>query len=176
LLLAFLLNEKPPFIDELKNSLVLWVILALISGGLIFLWQFAMAPVRVKRELGEDRERILRESDKERQTLLQEAKEERERIIKESTDALQQAAKIRTAYGSNIVRTPSREAIKRQLGTELRDIRHKIEIVKSTQPTPQYSHGFRLPNARFDEYRERLAEDAELYPVIEKAYIRPRIT
>jgi hypothetical protein len=57
------------------------------------------------------------------------------------------------------------------LGTELRDIRHKIELVMSTRPHPHYSHGFRLPGARWDEYDAFLAKDwPDLYPVIERAY------
>jgi len=57
------------------------------------------------------------------------------------------------------------------LGTELRDIRHKIELVKSTRPNPHYSHGFRLPGARWDEYDSFLAADwPDLYPIIERAY------
>jgi hypothetical protein len=57
------------------------------------------------------------------------------------------------------------------LGTELRDIRHKIEMVRSTRPNPHYSHEFRLPGARWDEYYKFLAADwPDLYPVIERAY------
>jgi hypothetical protein len=57
------------------------------------------------------------------------------------------------------------------LGTELQDIRHKIEIVKSTRPNPHYSHGFRLPASRWDKYDSFLAKDwPDLYPVIERAY------
>lgn len=57
------------------------------------------------------------------------------------------------------------------LGTELRDIRHKIEIVKSTRPHPHYSHGFQLPGPRWDEFYGLISREApELYPVIEAAY------
>jgi hypothetical protein len=69
-------------------------------------------------------------------------------------------------------KSPAMTIAGRQIGTELRDIRHKIEIVRSTRPSPHYSHGFRLPNARFDEYDEILAEDPELYPIVERAYTK----
>jgi hypothetical protein len=57
-----------------------------------------------------------------------------------------------------------------QFGTELRDIRHKIEIVRSTRPHPHYSDGFQLPNARWDEYDEILAASPDIYRVVERAY------
>jgi hypothetical protein len=56
------------------------------------------------------------------------------------------------------------------LGTELRDIRHKIEIVWSTRPHPHYSHAFQLPAARWDEYDELLAAHPVLYATVERAY------
>jgi len=66
--------------------------------------------------------------------------------------------------------SPAMTIAGRQIGTELRDIRHKIEIVRSTRPSPHYSQGFQLPGARFDEYDEVLAEHPELYPIVERAY------
>jgi hypothetical protein len=158
--LAFLLKEKSPFIDELKNSLFLLLIAAGIYGVAVFVWQFLQRPVRIKRELEEDRDRVRHE-----------AEQDRKKLLEETTAALKHAGRIRRDYGSNIIHAaPSVDAIRRQLGTELRDIRHKIEIVNSTRPHPHYSPGFRLPAFRFDEYRERLAEDPELYAIVEKAY------
>jgi len=61
-------------------------------------------------------------------------------------------------------------AAKRQLGTELRDVRHRIEIVRATRPHPHYSHDFNLPVARWDEYDALIAEWADLYPPVEAAY------
>jgi hypothetical protein len=61
-------------------------------------------------------------------------------------------------------------ALSRQLGTELRDIRHKVEIVQSTRPHPHYSHGFHLPAARWDEFDDELATFPDLYKVVERAY------
>jgi hypothetical protein len=59
----------------------------------------------------------------------------------------------------------------KQLGTELRDIRHKIEVVRSTRPQPHYSRDFRLPAARWDEYDALLATSKpDLYPLVEAAY------
>jgi hypothetical protein len=58
----------------------------------------------------------------------------------------------------------------RQIGTELRDIRHKIEIVRATRPTRHYGAGFRLPGARWDEYDEVLAANPALYATVERAY------
>jgi hypothetical protein len=43
------------------------------------------------------------------------------------------------------------------LGTELRDIRHQIELVKSTRPHAHYSAGFQLPAARWDEFYSLLS-------------------
>ncbi len=63
-------------------------------------------------------------------------------------------------------------AAKLQFGTELRDIRHKIEIVRSTRPHPHYSDGFRLPAFRWDEYDELVAvQDPGLYTQLERAYV-----
>lgn len=67
-------------------------------------------------------------------------------------------------------RDPRLGAIARQLGTELRDIRHKIEIVKSTRPHPHYSHGFQLPAFRWDELDDELASYPALYRKMEGAY------
>jgi hypothetical protein len=57
-----------------------------------------------------------------------------------------------------------------QLGTELRDIRHKIDLVRSTRPTNHYSHDFQLPGARWHEYDEVLAAEPRLYRIVETAY------
>jgi hypothetical protein len=146
--LSLLLNQEQTFVDELTNSLLLLALAAAISGGALFLWQFAMAPLRLKREVEQDRDRI------------------RDEALAAITHSTQNYRK----YGSNIAMLPSMPAVSRQLGTELRDIRHRIELVKTTRPHPHYSHGFRLPGARFDEYDEMLAERPELYPAVEKAY------
>jgi hypothetical protein len=61
-------------------------------------------------------------------------------------------------------------AISLQLGTELRDIRYKIELVRSTRPTPHYSYGFTLPSARWGEHHAKLAEYPALYATVEQAY------
>lgn len=58
-----------------------------------------------------------------------------------------------------------------QLGTELREIRHRIEMVHTTRPTPHYGDGFRLPAYRWDEYDEVVAENPDLYRVVERAYV-----
>jgi hypothetical protein len=56
------------------------------------------------------------------------------------------------------------------LATELRDIRRKIEKVKS-MARPVYWDGFRLPGARWDEYHKALATRPELYKAVERAYV-----
>jgi hypothetical protein len=68
------------------------------------------------------------------------------------------------------LQNPAMTLAVRQIGSELRDIRHKIEIVKSTRPHPHYSDMFRLPGARWDEYDEVLAKDPALYRIVEAAY------
>ncbi len=64
----------------------------------------------------------------------------------------------------------TKKAVALQLATELRDIRHKVEIVKSTRPAAHYSHGFRLPAFRWDELDDKLARWPDLYASVEKAY------
>jgi len=61
------------------------------------------------------------------------------------------------------------DAIAAILGTELRDIRTKIERVKSTKPA-SYPFGFQLPAARFTEYESVLAKDRRIYEVVSRAY------
>jgi hypothetical protein len=148
LLVAFVGNADSTFVDQLVESLVLLALVAAIYGGALFVWQFAMTPVRVKREVEADRDRMR----------------------DETVAALRHSTEIQRKYGSNITQKPSLSVVALQLGTELRDIRHKIELVRSTQPTPHYSHGFRLPAFRWNEYAEILAEQPDLYAVIENAY------
>lgn len=127
---------------------ILWGLLAAgILIGLVFIWNLVRAPYRVysamKRELTQANYTL----------------EEKLRGYRwpEQQEAELRKSKLRSAA--------------LPLGTELRDIRHKIEVVKSTRPHPQYSHGFRLPAARWDQYDSFLAKDwPDLYPVIERAY------
>lgn len=58
----------------------------------------------------------------------------------------------------------------RQLGHELREIMHRIEIVRGTRPHPHYSHEFALPTARWDEYGDLVAGSLELFREVEPAY------
>jgi hypothetical protein len=53
----------------------------------------------------------------------------------------------------------------------LRDIQHKIELVRSTRPHPHYSLGFRFPTARWDDCKELLAKSGGLYGIVESAYV-----
>jgi hypothetical protein len=55
-------------------------------------------------------------------------------------------------------------------GTELRSIRHKIEMVRGLKPTPHYSHDFKLPAYRWDEYDDELSAWPDLYAEVGKAY------
>jgi hypothetical protein len=57
-----------------------------------------------------------------------------------------------------------------QLGHELREIIHRIEIVRGTRPHPHYSHEFALPTTRWDEYGDVLAGSLELFREVEPAY------
>ena len=117
--------------------------------GLWFVFQLALAPARLdfdgRRELKDQADQF--------------------------TAFLGHKRAIDRAYGSNIAPVPSLAAASRQIGTELLDIRHKIEMVKSTRPHPHYSHGFRLPGARWDEYAALLADDPKLYGAVERAYV-----
>jgi hypothetical protein len=62
--------------------------------------------------------------------------------------------------------------VSRLLGTELRDIRHKIEIVQATRPRPHYptALNFDLPRARWDELAGLVAAQPDLYTTVERAY------
>ncbi|MGZ4380405.1 MAG: hypothetical protein ACXVZN_06700 [Gaiellaceae bacterium] len=86
------------------------------------------------------------------------------KAIAESQAALEQANERLGVFENRLA------IAKPQFGTELRDIGHKIEIVKSTRPNPHYSHGFQLPAARWDEYDEDMAAYPELYRVLDHAY------
>jgi hypothetical protein len=127
---------------------ILWGLLAAgILIALVFIWNLVRAPYRVFRAMKSE---LLEENYK-----LE--KELRGYRWPEQQEAELRKAKLRSAA--------------LPLGTELRGIRHKIEMVKSTRPNPHYSHGFRLPGARWDQYDSFLASDwPDLYPVIERAY------
>jgi hypothetical protein len=127
---------------------IFWGLLAAaILIGLVFIWNLVRAPYRVFRAMKSE---------------LMDANSKLEEELQAYRWPKQQAAELR--------KTKLRNAAL-PLRTELRDIRHKIEMVKSTRPNPHYSHGFRLPGARWDQYDAFLAEDwPDLYPVIERAY------
>jgi hypothetical protein len=55
------------------------------------------------------------------------------------------------------------------VGTELRDIRIKIERVKAMNPVV-YPFGYQLPANRFAEYETILADDRGVYDVVSRAY------
>lgn len=129
----------------MESSLIVLLEAVAIAGAVLFLWELLMAPVRVNRSL---EEKLVEQR-------------------REATAALTHSAQIGHDYGSNIARGVSLPAVRRQLGTELRDIRHKIELVKTTRV---YRRGFQLPAARWDQYDEVLAERPELYGVVDKAY------
>jgi hypothetical protein len=65
----------------------------------------------------------------------------------------------------------------RQLGTELREIRHAIERVRAWKPHPIYPDGFAFPAYRWDEFDELLAAEApDLYETVERAYVAAHST
>lgn len=57
-----------------------------------------------------------------------------------------------------------------QLGVELREVRHRIEIVRGTRPHPHYSDDFALPTARWQAHGDVLAASLELFRQVEPAY------
>ena len=75
---------------------------------------------------------------------------------------LQQA--LEAAESSKEIRT-----VAHILGTELRDIRRKIERAKADDP-PRYPFGFKLPTGGFTEYRAVLAQDDHVYKIVAGAY------
>jgi hypothetical protein len=63
------------------------------------------------------------------------------------------------------------QGAKMRIGTELRDIRRKIETVRATTAM-QIADGFKLPAFRFEEYGDLLAQrDPILYATVERAYV-----
>ena len=126
---------------------MLWGLVAV--GGLVVavaLWNLALAPYRVYSQMREAKNARIEELAVE-------------------------VGQLRYSIGQEAAIAEKRlGAVSRQLGTELRDIRHKIEIVKSTRPHPHYSRGFQLPAARWDQFDDELAEHPDLYRVVERAY------
>jgi hypothetical protein len=124
-----------------------WTLLAMgVLIAAVFLWNLVLSGPRLYFAMKAELERKLWETTREL---------DRFRYPQERTD---ENAKARL------------RAISLQMGTELRDIRYKIELVRSTRPTPQYSHGFTLPAARWGEHHANLAEHPALYAAVEQAY------
>ena len=55
------------------------------------------------------------------------------------------------------------------MGTELRDIRLKIERIKAATPAI-YPSGFRFPGRQFTEFQNLLSAHPEVYEKVERAY------
>jgi hypothetical protein len=70
---------------------------------------------------------------------------------------------------AQVVQPAELQRASRRLGTELRGIRLMIERTKATNPMT-YPRGFRLPLARWEEYEALLANHADLYESVERAY------
>jgi hypothetical protein len=126
-----------------------------------------------EREKAEERlsgeSRRFTEMDALHRQALQQKWDETEDLRRQLGDALKRVTELERTGAMDAQAKLS--GAKLQLGTELRDIRHKIEIVRSTRPHPHYSEGFGLPAYRWDEYDELLAvQDPELYAVVELAY------
>jgi hypothetical protein len=144
-LVAWVTNQDK-LVSSLGDSLVLLVEAVALFAVLLFLWEFIAAPVRIVADLRNE----LTERDEQYVNFLRHQKQ------------------IAGRYGSNVMPLPpSLPAVARQLATELRDIRHKIEIVRIAA---QYAEVFQLPAARWDEYDGLLAEHPDLYAVVERAY------
>ena len=139
-------GERITLADSL--TAVIWGFLAAgILVALVFVWNLVQAPYRVYKAMEDE----LRETNWGLETELQ-----RYRHPESQAAALREARLRQAAL---------------PLGTELRDIRHKIDIVRSTRPHPHYSHGFRLPGARWNDHHRFLAGDhADLYAIVECAY------
>lgn len=173
---------------RLDAQVMITVLAALVGGGsafaLPFVWLWLTAPA-VQRS--EARAEVLAESARGRAALEREAQRfaEMDQSHRDAFDRKwSETEDLRGKLGNAEARISELEATgamdaqarlaaaKLQFGTELRDIRHKIEIVRSTRPHPHYSEGFRLPAFRWDEYDELVAvQDAALYAVLEYAYV-----
>ena len=153
-----------------------------VAVGIVYATQIALAPIRQRNE-ARSIAPLLRVQYENRMEAIERARTANEESYRESFDRKSaETEDLRGQLGAALARVAELEtfgtldeaarlaASKLQLGTELRDIRHKIEIVKSTRPHPHYSDPFRLPAARWDEYDEVLAADPELYRTVERAY------
>jgi hypothetical protein len=148
-LVAWLTHQAEEVVSSLGHSLLVLIEAVAVFAALLFLWELALAPVRL---LGDFRKEL---SDRDEQFAAY----------------LRHRKRIEGRFGSNIMAVPpSLPAVARQLATELQDIRHKIELVRATGPVNHYGSVFQLPAARWDEYDQLVAEHPELYAVVEKAY------
>jgi hypothetical protein len=154
----------------------LWVLAILaLAVAIVFVWNLLLAPARLHIALKDE----LAKTKSDAKTALEAAEDRADAAEFQSEGRL---AELRIVIDEvkgvrkeleRVQRSEKEDkisAVARQIGTELRDIRHKIEIVRVTRPHPHYSDGFQLPAARWDEYDEVLAEDADLYGAVEAAY------
>jgi hypothetical protein len=59
------------------------------------------------------------------------------------------------------------------IATELRDIRHRIEMIRAMSP-PAYARGFRFPDEMWRQSHKVLSTKPELYAAVERAYAAAR--
>jgi hypothetical protein len=162
---------------------VAWGLLTFgILAGVVFLWNLAWAPARLQFAQVHSAATEIQRARDAAKAAEDRASAAEDRALAAEFESEHRLGELRFTIGE--VKTlqreiqhlrdaaaerPSAEAIRRQLGTELRDIRQKIERVKAGK-RPRYWRGLRLPAARWDEYDEFLAEDADLYAILEAAY------
>lgn len=99
---------------DLMPILVGGVVGLAVFTGIVVCGHLVLAPVRIHHEVRKE---------------LSDQAEQFKSYLRHSSAVAQK-------YGSNITHLPSLAAASRQIGTELRDIRHKIEVVRSTRPRP----------------------------------------
>jgi hypothetical protein len=154
----------------------LWILAILaLAVASVFVWNLLLAPARLHIALKDELAKIKSDAKlalKAAEDRADAAEFESNERLGELRIVIEEVKGVRKEL-ERLQRSEKEDKIStlaRQIGTELRDIRHKIEIVRATRPNPHYSHGFQLPGARWDEYDEVLAEDAKLYGIVERAY------
>lgn len=142
---------KDTVVESLGDSFVALVKAVFLFAAGLAVWEIIQAPVRVNSDL-------------------QKKFADREQEFISTLGHLQQ---IQRKYGSNVfpLTRPALDVAARLLITELKDIRHKIELFGKDPAIPP---GFKFPSEQWTQYREFIAEDPALHETVETAYTKAR--
>jgi hypothetical protein len=161
------------------KSGVIWGFVALgVLMLLVILWNLALAPWRLHSEqsrvlnrtsesLAKEHKRF-EEQDKEWRDDFERTRKEREHLRGLLGTAESRVRELEAAQVEEDLLT-----LATVFGTELRDIRHRIEMIRAMNP-PAYDRGFRFPDEMWKQSREALSTKPELYAAVERAYTAAR--